>query len=209
MKLKQIGNANTSRKQILVFVNGLLQQDSVDYDWDSIDDVPMFRNELFDKDFVIVLTIDATFGNSLREYEVENPENVRYPNSSSGSIFIHHEDDENATYDEDGNCTGGTVRITAGKANSGSGGSINILTGTSGNLVAGEGLEFQQDNGGDLILKSGAGWKGGDAGEIKIGGDECGDINIVSSSRINIKAPKINFDGAEDAWETFSTLKSD
>ena len=182
MKLNQLGRADTSRKQILVFVNGLLQQDGVDYEWDSIEDIPIFKHELFNKDFVIVLTIDATFGSSRKEYEVENSQQVTSQESPGGSILIHEHDDDNCTYDENGNCTGGYVSITAG-----------------------DGLSFEDHGGGNLILKAGQGWNGGEAGEIKIGDDECGDINIVSSSRINIKAPNITFTGKPEVgkWEMY------
>lgn len=131
--------ANTSRKQILVYVNGLLQNEGPDYEWDSIDEVPVFKSELYDKDLVSVVTVDFVSGCVRKDYKVENPGK---PKSYSGDI-----------------------NIIAGSA-SDDGGGITITAQDVSNsyLTIGE----EDCTGGDVLITAGEGYAGAESGEVII-----------------------------------------
>ncbi len=142
MELNQLGT-NTSRKQMLVFVNRLLQIEGIDYEWDSIDEVPIFKSELSDKDFVCVMTIDPLFGCARKDYQVENPSNPKF--------------------------VGGDVTIISGRHSEENGGNITITAQDDGYSLLTIGDEDVA--GGDVIITAGYGYSGARSGQVIIRSD--------------------------------------
>ena len=164
-----------------------------EYDWDSIDEVPIFNpNNVRHNDFVIVITLDSTLGYSRKEYKVENPSNR---GSDYGPIFgdLTLDDSNSVTfYDDDGNATGGYVRITAGGCGDGY---DSITIPTSERCCYKTKTEM---NGGDITITAGEAFGSGEAGTVRITG-----------SAIYLDAPQVIVGPQEEEWQTLSTSKND
>lgn len=188
--------SNTSKKQIMVFVNGLLLKEGDDYDWDSIEEEPIFKEDFVDGTWISVITIDTLFGCSRKEYLVEdlatrNSNRVRGGDIDlTGPNIIHHDH----RYDEDGNLTGGAISIIAGNATTD--GYINIATGHDLTFTA-QDYQNWHGNGGNVVITSGEGYGDADGGEVI----------IRSGKAIRLEAPQVIVGNEEDEWPMSSTYE--
>ena len=189
MKLNFV-SSNTSSKQVWVFVNGLLMCED-DYDWDSIEEIPIFRSSanIRHNDFVTVLTIDTlgrfASSSSRKEYRVEDPDYDANVKRAEGSLRFDHGGDVRIV--SDGNSDGGYVTIMAGGVG---------------------------DGYGDICIPAAYGHHGGDvlitAGQA-YGIGEPGTVRIFSEKAIYLDAPNVVVGPKEreEEWPMSSISESD